>query len=226
MNTQLPAHLNRQSRGVAAQVASLGSIGQPPYLSIKGNAFTLVDAAGGGGPVTTYDQAGPYLDVVIVDTNSVRSKIYWGKDYDPNNTDPPLCFSDNGTAPSRNAQEPQHPTCGACRHNVIGSATSKISGKGIKACADTQKIAFVLPQATFKTAEGREVPLWPENFLKMLWLLRVPPNSLKPCSTFMSTVAKYKVNDRDMDVTDIITRVRFEPGVIGTLKFEPVGYIE
>lgn len=210
MNAQLPAHLQRQSRGVAQQVASLGGLGTPPYLSIRANAFTLIDSVGEERRITTVDQKGFYLDIAIVDSNPIRSKIYWGKDYDPNSTDPPLCWSDNGMAPSRQATVPQHATCGACPHNVIGSATSKVSGKGIKACADMQKIAFVIP--------GDEK--------KMIFLLRVPPNSLKPLTKYMQSIAKYKVGDRDMDVTDIVTRLRFDPETLGTLVFEPIGYID
>src|SRR5216684_3248822 len=115
MTNQLPTHLaSRQSRGVAAQVASLGGIGSPPYLSIEGQRFTLVDAAGEERPVTTNDEHGQYLDIAIVDTNPIRSKIYWGRPYGTMSQDPPLCFSDNGIAPSRNASVPQHPTCGEC----------------------------------------------------------------------------------------------------------------
>ena len=43
----LPAYLqNRQSQGVAARAtAGMGGI-LPPHISIKGNQYTLVDAAG------------------------------------------------------------------------------------------------------------------------------------------------------------------------------------
>ena len=53
-------------------------------------------------------------------------------------------LSDNGTAPSRNASNPQARTCAECPQSAWGSKVSTVSGKGVKACADIQKIAFRL----------------------------------------------------------------------------------
>ncbi len=210
MTNQLPAYLqNRQSKAVAQVLqANLGA-GSPPYLSIEGNRFRLIDAVGNEQPVPTYDpQLGPYIDVNIVDVNNHISKIYFDPEnpYDPKATErlPPLCWSDNGIGPSRNAVEPQSPTCAGCPNNVWGSATSKVTGKGIKACSDLQKIAF--------TTAGH----------KTVFLLRVPPNSLVEMRAYVGKFASGEVGD----ITDVVTRISFKQGIQGTLQFQAVSYID
>ncbi len=210
MTNQLPAYLqNRQSKAVAAALrANLGA-GSPPYLSIEGNRLTLVDAVGNALPVQTYDpQIGPYIDVNIVDVNNHISKIFFDPDtpYDPKATErlPPLCWSDNGVGPSRQASNPQSPTCAACPNNVWGSATSKVTGKGIKACSDLQKLAF--------TTAGH----------KTVFLLRIPPNSLTEMRAYTGKFASGEVGD----ITDVVTRIYFKQGIQGTLQFQAVSYID
>lgn len=204
---QLPAYLqNRQSRGLAQSlVANLG-IGAPPFLSIMGNRLNLIDAVGEEIPVATYDpKIGPYLDCVIIDALERTSKIYYDKAFDPgaNQYEPPACFSDNGIAPSRNAAKPQSATCASCQWNAWGSKTSLVSGKAVKACNDIQKIALLVP--------GYEMP----------FLLRVPPNSR---TNFRGYVNKFV--GQPMDIADVTTRISFEPGVLGTLHFEAVGWLD
>lgn len=207
MTNQLPAYLqNRASKGLAQSlVANLG-VGSPPFLSIMGNRLTLIDAVGEEIAVTTYDpKTGPYLDCVIIDALEHTSKIYYDKPYDPNASqyEPPACFSDNGVAPSRNASKPQSRTCAECQWGMWGSKTSVISGKGVKACNDVQKIALMVP--------GYEMP----------FLLRVPPNSR---TNFRGYVNKFI--GQPMDVEDVMTRIAFEQGSIGTLTFAAVGWLD
>jgi len=206
---QLPAHLlNRQSKTVGQTLQNNLGKNNPPHLSIEGGRFTLVDAVGNEQPVQTFDpQLGPYIDINIIDVNDHISKIYWGdgNQYNPNAQSylPPLCFSDNGVGPSRNASEPQSPTCAQCPNNVWGSATSRITGKGIKACSDLQKIAFTTP--------GHST----------VFVLRIPPNSLKNMGLHQGTF-----NGTGIDISDVITRVSFVPGIQGTLQFQGIGYID
>jgi len=206
---QLPAHLmNRQSKTVGQTLQNNLGKNNPPHLSIEGGRFTLVDANGNDQPVQTFDpQLGPYIDINIIDVNDHISKIFWGEgnQYNPNAQSylPPLCFSDNGIGPSRNSSEPQSPTCAQCPHNVWGSATSRITGKGIKACSDLQKIAF--------TTVGHST----------IFVLRIPPNSLKNMGLHQGTF-----NGTGIDISDVITRVSFVPGIQGTLQFQGIGYID
>lgn len=206
---QLPAHLlNRQSKTVGQTLQNNLGKNNPPHLSIEGGRFTLVDAVGNEQLVQTFDpQLGAYIDINIIDVNDHVSKVFWGEGntYNPQATSylPPLCYSDNGIGPSRNSAEPQAPTCTQCPHSVWGSATSKVSGKGIKACSDTQKLAF--------TTAGHNT----------VFLLRIPPNSLKNMGLYQGGFSGTPI-----DISDVITRVSFVPGVMGTLQFQAVGYID
>ena len=205
---QLPAHLvNRQSRGVAATLAANLASGQPPYISIKGSRFTLVDAAGNQRPINTLS-----LDVVLADMNSHVSKLYFENAYDPNASEalPPTCFSDNGIGPSSQAQKPQSPTCAACPNNVWGSDTSRVTGKATKACNDVQKLAVLLP----------------DDPQKIVFLLRVPPASLKHLGKYAREIGEFSAGGRKVDVSDLVTRLSFDPNAVGILNFQPVGFID
>ena len=207
MSNTLPTYLqNKQSRGLAQSLSANLGAGSPPFLSIMGNRFTLIDSAGDEIAVATYDpKIGPYVDCAIIDSLAVTSKIYYDKPFDPAATqyEPPACFSDNGIAPSRNASKPQSATCASCPQAAWGSKVSAVSGKGVKACADIQKIAILYP--------GYEMP----------FLVRIPPNSR---TNFRGYVNKFV--GQQVDVCDVVTRITFEPGGIGTLHFDAVGFID
>jgi hypothetical protein len=193
--------------------ANLGT-GTPPYVSIQGQRFTLIDSVGDTEPVVTVDpKTGvPYLDCVIIDAGDHPSKIYFGHAFDPGaqSYSPPKCWSDNGVAPSVNCSEPQAFSCAAdptgvhgCKLAVWGSATSKVTGKGVPACGKYQKLALLIP--------GDDVE----------FLLRVPPNSLENLRAYNN-----KFKGHAFTARDVITRVSFEAGGIGTLTFSGLGFID
>src|SRR5208282_4278926 len=196
----LPAYLqNLPSRNLAQTAISNVGQGSPPYLSIEGNRFTLVDVTGNTIPIQTL-----HVDVVIVDVNDHVSKIYFdpSKPYDPNTPTPPLCFSDNGIAPSINAGHPQAPTCASCPNNVWGSKISQM-GSAVKACADQQKIAMYFPEYS----DG-------------VFLLRIPPGSFVNWRGYMAKFA-----GAGLDPDRVITRISFQEKVTGVLTFQSPGYI-
>jgi hypothetical protein len=193
--------------------ANLGT-GTPPYVSIQGQRFTLIDSVGDTEPVVTVDpKTGvPYLDCVIIDAGDHPSKIYFGHAFDPGaqSYSPPKCWSDNGVAPSVNCSEPQAVSCAAdptgvhgCKLAVWGSATSKVTGKGVPACGKYQKLALLIP--------GDDVE----------FLLRVPPNSLENLRAYNN-----KFKGHAFTVRDVVTRISFEAGGIGTLTFSGLGFID
>lgn len=198
---QVPAHiLARQKRDLVG--AALGGInaGSPAHISIAGNRFTLVDDAGNQKPVQTL-----YLDVCVIDANPSVSKIYFDPriPFEPggDNSNPPICWSDNGVGASAQAAQPQNTSCQLCPQNAWGSAVSKATGKPVKACNDVKKLAVVVP--------GTE----------LVFLLRIPPASLKNLAKYTQTLAGHGV-----DLPDAITRLEFESQ--GVLKFTPMGYVD
>jgi hypothetical protein len=201
MTSNVPAHiLARQKRDLVG--AALGGInaGSPAHISIAGNRFTLVDDAGNEKPVQTLN-----LDVCVIDANPSVSKIYFdpSKPFVPggDNSNPPICWSDNGIGASAQASQPQHTTCQICPHNAWGSAKSKATGADTKACNDVKKVAVLVPG------------------IPQVFLLRVPPASLKGWGKYCNTLAGHGV-----DLPDAVTRIEFESQ--GILKFSPVGYVD
>jgi len=174
----------------------------PPRLSIDGNRFTLIDSAGNERPHNLLT-----LDIVIIDLNDHTSKMYWGKEYNPNDTgDIPICWSDNGEAPSVQAQTPQSPKCMTCPHNAIGSAISKFTGTKIKACVDMKKVAFIVP--------GEQG----------IYLMTIKPGSFKNWSAYVNMLAGQKSNTHPggVELYEVVTQLAFESQ--GVLKFSPVGW--
>ena len=197
---QLPAYLqNRQSAVVKDRaVLGLGS-SMPPHISIQGNQFTLIDAA------NNEQTIGGVMDAVVFDVSDVNCKKYFGKEWTPDSNDAPMCWSANGIGPSRDAQNPQARTCAECPHNVRGSAQSKISGAAIKACRDEKWLALFLPQ-----------------YPVMLFQLVLTPGSFTNWKAYLAPFEK----DANTDVSDVLTRITFEPKVNGVLTFQAVSYID
>jgi hypothetical protein len=209
MTLPVPAHLmGRASRGLGASLTQgLGGAQMPAHISIKGNRFTLVDAAGNEKPHNMLD-----LDVVIVDANPALSKVYYADAYDPTATEykPPTCFSDNGIGPSSQALTPQHSNCATCPHNIWGSSTSKVTGKQTKACSDTKKLAVFVPHL------GQDV----------VFQLRIPPASLKNLKTYAQSLSGNSIGDRPVEPADVVTKLTFDAQTQGVLNFAPVSFID
>jgi len=204
-NLAIPAHLlNRTSRGLAAAVVQGIGGNMPPHVSIKDNRFTLVDA---GGNEKQHDKL--YLEVVIADVNPAISKVYYEGKYDPKAENVgPTCFSDNGVGPSSQATKPQNAVCSTCPMNAWGSAVSQMTGKQTKACNDAKKIAVIVPEL------GND----------MVFLLRIPPASLKNLAAYARTLSGMSLGSRPAEPSDVVTRVSFESQ--GVLRFEPTSFID
>lgn len=195
MVAQLPAYLQqRQSRPVTERAASGLGGSMPAHISIQGNSFTLIDAAG------NEQNEGGVIDVCVVDVSDVTCKRYYGdKPWTPDSKDPPLCWSANGVGPSRDASQPQNAICATCPHNERGSAISKVSGASIKACRDEKWLAII-----------------PLKYPTMLFQLVLTPGSFKNWKDFLKPFETHGV-----DISDCVIRMGFEPKVNGVLQFTP-----
>jgi hypothetical protein len=179
----------------------------PPRISIDSNVFTLINPSGATTLVPSLPE-GPALDVVFVDANPVVSKIYWGQGYQGRAATkaPPRCFSDNGTAPSIAALDPQSPTCAPCPHNVVGSMISPFSGAKIKACQDFKKLAVIV----------RGYP--------GVYQLTIKPGSFRNFTGYKNYLLLQKLPDGGApDLCDVITRCTFASQ--GVLSFEAISLL-
>ncbi len=211
----------RPANLTAAAISGVGSA-RPPYISIDGNVFSLVDSTGNKKqlpPMILNGAQGQYaavaIDVVFIDANPKPSKLYWdpAKPYQPGSVEPPLCWSDNGVGPSDQAAQPQSPTCMSCEHNKIGSAISKFSGAAIRACGDSKKLACIIPGD-------------PDG---MIYLLQIKPGSESKTFNNWKTHINWLRGQKKLDggipeLYDVITRITFVAQ--GTLQFEPVAAVE
>jgi hypothetical protein len=199
---QLPAHLQGATQRNLTQRAMQCVPGaMPPHISIGGNRFTLVDAAGGRRPLETM-----YLDCCIVDMGDTMAKLYYAHDYEPGSVDPPTCFSVDGVTPSNEASERQARTCAECEWNKRGSAVSRISGAQIKACRDEIWTAVLIP-----------------GISDMLFQFRVTPGSFKSWRAYSE-----RCNSQGVEMSLLITRIAFDAtaGRTGIVTFSPVNFID
>ncbi len=190
-----------------ASIAGISSFQLPPHISIDKQRFTLVNAKGERTTLREFE-----LEVVVVGSNPVVSRLYYGRPYDggAEDRDPPKCFSDNGTAPSARALDPQNVTCQGCPHAEWGSATG-LKGKPIPACSERKKLAVLFNNYTYGDGEDH----WE------LYMLVIPPNSLGKWQEHASFVGKHP----DASIAAIRTLVTFDEKVQGTLNFKALGWI-
>ena len=168
----------------------------PPMISRSGNVFTLRDAAGNERPSV------PSLDIIIADGNQHVSKQYREvSNYDPNDPTPPDCFSDNGESPSIMALKPQSDFCINCKWNARNSAVSRVTGKGIKACSDNQKLAVFVADD-------------PQH---ILYQLVITPGNLSEFRQYIRSLEGHKYEPEE-----VVTRLTFIPKSTGLMTFEPV----
>ena len=204
----LPAYLlKRQSRATTEDLVSGIGSGIPAHLTIINNRFTLVDASGNEKPVQTF-----HLDICVLGSNDKVSRIFFdpANKYDPTgaNNAPPLCWSDNGVGPSRQSSTPQAPTCAVCPHAEWGSAVSAMTGRGVPACQSGKKVAFIVP------GDADDI----------VYMLKVPPASLKNLQKYVKTLAANAIGGRPAEPPDVITRLEFESQ--GVLKFSPMSLVD
>ena len=195
---QRPAYLQAPNAALAERFAGGLTTPQPPNISIKNGRFTV---RGASGETNRNIQPSLSLDCIIVDANPEISRMFFEGAYDPNNAAAPDCFSDNGEGPSAFASKPQAPNCATCPQAVWGSAINQ-NGKAVPACSTKKKVAVMVPGAN------------------ELHLLAIPPNSLKGYRSYLDAI-----NGNGALPYQLITRLSFADGEIGTLKFDFLDWI-
>ena len=200
MTVQLPAHLaNRQVRSLTERASEGMGGSMPPHISLAGNSFTFVDAAGNEmKPMLTFD-------AVVIDVSDRLNKRYYDKPYNPKEQgEAPRCWSANGITPSREVAAPIAPQCDGCQLNVRGSAVSQISGSAIKACRDERWVAILVPQLP-----------------NVVFQLVVTPGSFKNWKAYAEMMKAQGV-----ELSLALTRFSFVPGSTGELLFEFVNWVD
>ena len=180
-----------------------------PTVSIKGKVFHL--KRGDEKTLITKpdsdDEPAASLEVVILKAGPAGdklAKVYYEGGYTEGSEDKPVCYSNDGVAPSPNAATPQCKTCAACPHNAWGSKITESGGKG-KQCSDSKRLAIA-----------------PAGQINDPMLLRVPAASLKTLTEFGKTLAK-----RGVPYQAVVAKIGFDYSVAHpALTFKPVGFVD
>lgn len=170
----------------------LGGTPQPPTIKADG-VFTLEDENGlkVGEPQTR-------LDVIIVGANPHTSRVLWPPYQGKESNEQPICKSDNGVAPSADAQSPQHATCQGCPKAVFNKL-NEVTGNMNAECQTRKKLACL-------------VFGW-----QGVYLLSVPPASLKEYRAYLGELQRMNAS-----VCEIVTRVALDGKI---LKFEAASWV-
>jgi hypothetical protein len=137
----IPAHLqdlNEEGNIADRQTTpSLSYEGKVWTISVNGEKTKLMkrDADGDEMPLAV-------MRVVILDYNQRRGRSYYEGAYDPAKAAQPLCWSDDGVAPSPAVKSPQCASCDACPMAVKGSKVTE-QGKAVSACSQHRMLAVV-----------------------------------------------------------------------------------
>ncbi len=195
--SKLPAHLEGKSSGNNPFAAAGGSGGMKT-LSTKGGEFHVEE---GNYRELLSDYS---LDVVILSTNPNKSKVYYAEGYEEGGFSSPTCYTNNGTAPSEYASEPQSKKCAICPNNQWGSRITDRGGRG-KACSDSMRLCV-------STADNIDEPM----------LLKVTATALKTLGAYGAQLAK-----RGVDPMYVVTQLGFdETKEFPSLTFKAVRFIE
>lgn len=107
--------------------------GSSRRISIRGNKFRMQI---NGEEIGSKDS---HIDVVILGASENFLRQYYSKAFDPKDTSPPDCWSNDNKVPHPNAAAPQSSSCLKCPKNIAGSGTGTT-----KACQTKANIAVVL----------------------------------------------------------------------------------
>lgn len=198
-NPQLPAFLQKAELFTSKELTGGITGGQPPTISIKGSKWALLEQ---NGETLYVNQL--QLDVVVVGGNRHVSKTFYNRPYDPNDSGPPECWSDNGQAPSSQAMSPQSASCAMCPNAAFGSKVNEATGAGMKACGDSKKLAVVLAAPTNCLVNGAAQVVEP---FQQVYLLRLPAMSMRPWKEFAEDIERRGVPVK----AGIVTRLGFDP---------------
>ena len=201
----LPAFL-QETFGITNDLIVSGGGGYPT-VSIKGKVFTLKRGDEKTLITNADDEPARSLEVVILKAGPAGdklAKVYYKSGYTEGSDAKPLCYSNDGIAPSINATEPQCKTCAACPQNVWGSHVSEDGKKG-KACSDSKRLAIA-----------------PAGQINDPMLMRVPAASLKALTAFGQQLAK-----RGVPYQAVVAKIGFDYSVAHpALTFKPVGFVD
>ena len=177
-----------------------------PVISIKGKVFSIVRDGERNIVPNPKDPDSPatYMEVVILKANKNKSKVFYAGGYTEGSDDKPGCWSNDGIAPDISVEKPQARVCATCPKNQWGAKISE-SGKKLKACADSVKLAIAAPSA-----------------LDDPYLMRIPAASMTGLGEYGDMLKK-----RGVGYQMVLTRISFDVAeATPKLLYKAVGFLD
>lgn len=143
----VPAHLKGGELSSTAKALGAGG-GGLKRISIKGSVFRMM--VGNQEVAVNEDRS---MKLVIVASAPGWARTFYHASYKEGQKELPVCWSDDGNAPSENAIEPQSSLCASCPQNIKGSGAS-----GGRACRYSARLAVVLEGDMGGDVYGLNIP--------------------------------------------------------------------
>lgn len=143
---QVPAHLRGEVSNTTK--ALMGGGGTTKRISIRGSVWRLML---GTEEITKNEDRS--MNFIVVGSAPAFARTYYGGQYKEGENKPPLCWSDDGKAPSHLVEDKQGETCANCPMNVKGSGDGDS-----RACRYSARIAVLLDGDIEGDVYGMSVP--------------------------------------------------------------------
>ena len=173
-----------------------------PRISLRGRQFRFKK----DGEETSLSMGQP-LKVVVLLADPLKGcgKSFYQEAYSSDSDDSPDCSSSNGIVPDSWVDDPQCSSCAQCPNSEWGSAVDSNGnpGKG-KACSDVKRLFVVPPNAP--TGD--------------MYILQVPPASLKALSNYGRSLAKHRI-----PVEAVVTEVQFVDSEFPQVEFKFAAFL-
>jgi len=197
LDAGLPAHLKDTFSGTNP-FAAAGSTEGFKQLTIKSPSFYV--SSNGMREEIGVDT----LDIVILAANPNKSKVYYADGFEDSGFVKPTCYSNDGAAPSDNADAPQSKKCAICPHNQWGSRITDKGGRG-KLCSDSMRLCVT-----------------PFDNVGEPMLLKVTSYALKTLGQYGAQLSK-----RGVDPKYVVTQLGFNSqGDYPSLTFKAIRFVE
>lgn len=197
VNPSLPAAIRNllQTQGQEIMQEVTGGVTSGfPVISIRGKVWRIRKGGVDEDVLDAKGDAIPSIEVVLIKSNPMPSKIFYAKQYEEGAAEMPDCWSADGIRPDKGVAQPVCKTCAACPNNIWGSKITP-QGSKTKKCSDARRMAVISMQDLMEKGADAQ-----------LHLLRVPPASLNPLKDFAEKVLKPK----GIPYFGIITRIGFD----------------
>lgn len=218
-----PAHLD-SAFGDAGNIKEKVSI---PSLTIAGKKFTMKVDGESKVLTKTDSETGElvnlqFVNVVVLDMNPNRSRIFFAKDYVSGENQVPACYSSDGKTPDKELAQPQAATCAACPNSVKGSKIR--NGRESYAC-DSKKRLAVWPEAMLRNVSLGIPPLQMILPITSIWDKDNTQNDAEGWFAWDNYVSDIRAKGVK-HTAEIITRIKFDNTEHPKTLFKAVRYLD